>query len=129
MIKNLLAGILLSFILICSLYTKAEAACSYPTSTISALTACGAPVIFQVKMTGSSVQFPTNTLVNGLFCTAKGSNAAAIEIGPSGVTTTVDGTGNGYSVAAGSGWSGATSNSNLVYAIGTNNDVLFCSGN
>jgi hypothetical protein len=86
-------------------------------------------VTFQVKMTGSAVQLPSNALVNGLVCTAKGANAASVEFGGAGVTATVDGTGNGYIVPAGGSISAGITNSNVLYAIGTNNDVISCNGN
>ena len=86
-------------------------------------------VVFQVKMTGSAVQFPAVPLRNGITCTAKTGNAANIEIGLSNVTTTADGTGPGYILSANTSATFLVQNSNIVYAIGTANDVLSCYGN
>lgn len=90
-----------------------------------------APISFQSKIavTGTAVQLPSNALVVGLICFAKSANTATIEFGPSGVTNTVDGTGNGIIIAAGGGWSTAVSNSSSVYINGTAGDIVSCSGN
>lgn len=88
-------------------------------------------ISFQAKIavTGTAVQLASNALVIGVSCFAKGANAASIEIGPSGVTNTVDGTGNGDIIPAGAARSFAVSNSNALYINGTAGDIVSCSGN
>lgn len=82
------------------------------------------PIFGQKKITTSAVQLGSNTLVNGVIFTAFSTNAGNIFIGGSGVTTTADGTGNGYILEPGSSISFAVANTNLFYVIGTTNDVL-----
>lgn len=86
------------------------------------------PLNGQTKMTGSAVQLGSNILLNGVIVTAKSTNAAPIVIGGSGVTATVDGTGNGYILEAGASVSWAVTNTNVLYAIGTSADVLSFAG-
>jgi hypothetical protein len=90
----------------------------------------GAPLVNQtaIASTGVAVQLPSNTLVNGVIVTAGNGNAAAISIGTSGVNNTVDGTGNGYVLGAGSSVSFAVSNTNLLYINGTSGDFVSFAG-
>jgi len=81
-------------------------------------------IVGQKAMTGSAVQLQTNTLTNGVIITAKSTNTANIVIGDSGVTTTENGSGNGYILEPGASVSFAGTNTNLLYAIGTTSDVL-----
>lgn len=93
--------------------------------TITANPALASTVIVgQKKITASAVQLGSNVLTNGVIFTALSTNAGNIFIGGSGVTTTVDGTGNGYILEPGASVSAAISNTNLYYVIGTANDVL-----
>jgi len=85
-------------------------------------------LVGQYKVTASAVQLGSNILVNGVVFTAKSTNAGNIFIGPTGVTTTADGTGNGYILEPGSSISFAVTNTNLFYVIGTLNDVLGFAG-
>ena len=85
-----------------------------------------APIVGQVKVaiTGTAVQFGSNTLLNGVIVTAASGNAAAVTLGGSTVTNTVDGTGNGYVLAAGASVSFALDNTNRIYVNGTANDFI-----
>ena len=82
----------------------------------------------QVKLTGSAQQLPSNALSNGVSLTAKSTNAAPMVIGLSGVANTIDGTGNGYILEAGSSVSFAIDNTNRLWVIGTAADVLSFAG-
>lgn len=87
-------------------------------------------VPFQYKVTAAAVQMAANALVNGITIKAKtGNNAAGVFIGGAGVTTTNDGTGNGFVLYPGDTLSLAISNTNVLFVIGTANDVLYFMGN
>lgn len=86
-------------------------------------------VLFQYKVTAAAVQMAANVLVNGLALKAKNTNAGPVFIGGAGVTATNDGTGNSFALYPGDTLSLAISNSNVLYAIGTANDVLYFAGN
>ena len=90
-----------------------------------------APITGQIviAVTNTAVCLPSNALVNGLIVKAKTTNAGNGFVGPSGVTTTDDGTGNGYRIVPGEAWSGAVSNSSGVCVNGTANDVFYYTGN
>lgn len=84
----------------------------------------------QYKITASAVAISSSqALVNGLVIKARLTNTGSVWIGGSGVTTTDDGTGNGYKLTPGEACSFACNNANLIYAIGTANDVLYFEGN
>ena len=89
-----------------------------------------APRVGQAKIvvTGTAVQLGTNTLLNGVIITAASANVATITIGTSAVTNTVDGTGNGYILAAGASISFAVNNTNVLYINGTAEDIISFSG-
>lgn len=86
------------------------------------------PAFGQVQMTGSAVQLSSNSLTNGVIITAKSSNTANIILGLAGVSTTEDGSGNGYILEPGSSISYACDNTNEIYAIGTSGDILSFAG-
>lgn len=90
-----------------------------------------ASVTGQVKIavTGTAVQFPANALVNGIIGVALSTNSASMTIGGSTITSTVDGTGNGYIVQTGAGFSYAGTNSSQLWANGTAGDILTFAGN
>lgn len=101
-------------------------------SAIPTTTPLAAPVVGQIKIavTGTAVQLPSNTLVNGIVIKAKSTNnAAGAFIGGSGVTITDDGTGNGYKIVAGEAMSFAVPNSNALYVNGTLGDIFYYGGN
>jgi hypothetical protein len=104
-----------------------------PVYTSSVSGAASLPSSFgagQLKLNGSAQNMATLALVNGVIIKAKSSNAGKVFVGTSNaVTTTDDGTGNGYALAAGEAISIAVNNLNLVYVIGTNNDVVYYTGN
>lgn len=82
----------------------------------------------KVATTGTSVQLSTTNLpiTLGVVLTAKsGNNTAGMTIGfGSTVTNTVDGTGNGYILAAGASVTLLVSNVNLIYINGTTGDEI-----
>lgn len=86
------------------------------------------PTVGQAKMTGGAVQLTAGALLNGVIITAKSTNAAPVELGLSGVTTTNDGTGNGYILEAGTSISFAVTDVSTIYAIGTSGDVISWAG-
>lgn len=81
-------------------------------------------LVNQYKLTTGAVQLASTVLVNGVIFTALSTNTGNIFLGSSGVTTTADGTGNGYILEPGASCSAAVTNTNLFYAIGTAGDVL-----
>lgn len=84
----------------------------------------------KVAVANTAVQLPSNTLVNGVVVKASASNTGTIFVGGSGVTTTDDGTGNGYKLAAGEAISFAVTNSNAVYInSSTVGSFVYFSGN
>jgi hypothetical protein len=99
---------------------------------IPTTTPLAAPVVGQIKIavTNTAVALPSNVLVNGIVIKAKSTNAVAgAFIGGAGVTTTDDGTGNGYKIVPGEAMSFAVPNSNAIYVNGTANDVFYYGGN
>lgn len=101
-----------------------------PVSGTVSTTLSTAPVVGQAKIasTGVAQQLSAGALANGVILTAKTGNAASIEVGASGVNNTVDGTGNGYILAAGASVSFAVDNVNRIYVNGTANDVISWAG-
>lgn len=83
----------------------------------------------QYKITASAVSIGSQALVNGVVLKAKNTNVGAIWVGPTGVTTTDDGTGNGFRLNPGDTLSLAVANVSAIFAIGTANDVLYWTGN
>lgn len=88
-------------------------------------------VVGQVKIvaTGTPVQFPANSLANGIMITANSANAASMVLGNSGVANLADGTGIGYVLAPGSSAPIPISNSKYVFVNGTAGDILSFIGN
>ncbi|SHE68584.1 hypothetical protein SAMN02745157_0710 [Kaistia soli DSM 19436] len=82
----------------------------------------------QILMTGSPVQLPSRALINGLVIRARETNSGNGFVGGSSVTTTDDGTGNGFRLSPGDAWSGTPSNANQVYVIGAAGDVFYFTG-
>ncbi|MBW6522390.1 hypothetical protein KZ810_02665 [Sphingomonas sp. RHCKR47] len=84
----------------------------------------------QVPLTANTTaQLPSVPLVNGIVIKAAATNTAPVLIGPSGVTTTTDGTGTGYPLQPGEACSFALANANGVYARSTAAGVIFYEGN
>jgi hypothetical protein len=84
----------------------------------------------QIALTaGSRAALPSAALVNGIIVKSSPSNAANVLIGGVGVTTTADGTGNGYILAPGEAASFGVSNASAIYAISTAAAVLSYEGN
>lgn len=116
---------------------KSEAIRALLAGTLKVATPTPAGIVTgQVKIatTGTAVALPNVSLANGIVVKAKISNAAQTAaapgvVGPSGVTTTIDGTGTGYPLAPGEAASFACSNANLVFVNGTAGDVFFFEGN
>jgi len=82
----------------------------------------------KIAITGTAVQLGSNALSNGVILTAKSTNTAIIVVGGASVANTVDGTGNGYLLAAGASVSFAVSNSNALYINGTAGDIVSFAG-
>jgi hypothetical protein len=105
-------------------------------SAVSIVITATTVVTGQVKIatTGTAVQLPANPLVNGLVVKAKTTNAAQTgsysgTVGPPGVTTTYDGTGNGYPLAPGEAASFAVANASDIWVNGTSGDIFSFEGN
>lgn len=96
--------------------------------TVASALQSGTPLVGQYKITASAVQLSSVVFINGVIITAKVGNAGNVLLGGSSVTTTADGTGNGYILSAGSSVSFAIANLNQLYAIGTANDVISWAG-
>lgn len=94
----------------------------------------GAPLVGQVAVavTGTAVQFTaTATHLPGgtVLVTANSGNAAAVAVGGSGVTNTVDGTGNGLVIEAGETAVVLVKDLSDLYVNGTGNDwVTYTAG-
>lgn len=86
------------------------------------------PVTGQAQMTGSAVQLTAGALLNGVIITARSSNAAPVELGLASVTNTINGTGNGYILEAGTSISFAVTDVSTIYAIGNSGDVISWAG-
>jgi hypothetical protein len=79
----------------------------------------------KISVTGTAVQLGSNTLTQGVLISALSANTASITIGTSSsVTNTVDGTGNGAILPAGSTKSIAATNTNLIWINGTAGDII-----
>lgn len=85
-----------------------------------------APVAGQlvIAVTGTRIQLPSAALSNGVILSANSANTAALTIGSSTVTNTVNGSGNGVILGAGASISTAVDNTNRIYCNGTSGDIL-----
>jgi hypothetical protein len=84
----------------------------------------------QVALTANNRgQLASNALVNGVIVKSSPNNAANVLIGGSAVTSTADGTGNGYILTPGEAASFGVTNTNAIYAISTAAAVLSFEGN
>lgn len=102
--------------------------CQIPAFAQSITTVVSGQVV--IAVTGTAVPLPFNNLVNGVIIKAKGTNNAACgTVGPSTVTNTYDGTGNGYGLCAGEASSFAVPNTNRVWVNGTAGDIFTFEGN
>lgn len=82
----------------------------------------------KITSTGIAVNLPSNSLKNGVIVTAKSSNTGDILIGMSNVSTTEDGTGNGYILEAGSSVSYAVTDTATIWINGNGGDIVSFSG-
>ena len=84
----------------------------------------------QYKITATATAVGAGVLSNGVIIKARSTNAGTVFIGSSSsLTTTSDGTGNGYTLAPGEAISYATANLSAIFAVGTANDVIYITGN
>lgn len=88
----------------------------------------------KIAVTGTPVRLPAAPLTNGIVVRAKSTNAAqstsySATVGSAGVTTTYDGTGNGYPMAPGDVVSLAVADASNLYVNGTAGDVFSFMGN
>ena len=91
----------------------------------------GASTIYsdQQVVTASAVALTTQALLNGVVIRAKTTNTGGVFVGPSGVTATDDGSGNGYKLLPGDSISYSVSTTAGIYIIGTLNDIVYVTGN
>jgi hypothetical protein len=82
----------------------------------------------QQVVTASAVALTTTGLTNGLTIKAKSTNVGSVFVGPSGVTATDNGTGNGFALLPGEAISLPVSTSAGVFIIGTLNDIVYVIG-
>jgi len=118
------------------IYQPASAANPCPVAAVST-TGAGTLKTGQavIAVTSTAVQLPANSgLVNGIVVTACNgpsghTNTAVITVGTSsGLTTTADGSGNGYILQPGSSIGLAVNNSNQVWINGTATDCVSFAG-
>lgn len=84
----------------------------------------------KIAVTNTAIVLGTATkLFNGVTIKANSANSAAITVGVSTVTNTVDGTGNGFKLAAGESVSVAISNLSFIFVNGTSGDWVSFIGN
>jgi len=83
----------------------------------------------KIAVTGTAVQLPLNVVSNGVTITANKTNAANLFVGLLGVSTTNDGTGNGYQLPAGASIVVRVNNTGVVYINGTEGDFVAFIGN
>ena len=62
----------------------------------------------KIAVTNTAIVLGSGALVNGVVVKAKSTNTGPVFVGPTGVTTLDDGTGNGYALAPGAAAGGAT---------------------
>jgi len=86
------------------------------------------PYADQQVVTASAVALATQALSNGVLIRAKSTNVGPVFVGAAGVTTTNDGTGNGFPLAAGESVSVPVSTTAGVFIIGTANDIVYVIG-
>ena len=100
-------------------------------ATVPSTTLLAAPFTGQVKIavTSTAVVLGSHTFSNGVIVKASSQNTASILIGPSGVTTTNDGTGNGYPLVPGEAISIAAANLSQIFINGTAGDFVSFIGN
>ena len=82
-----------------------------------------------IATTGTAVQLGTGALVNGVTITANINNSAPMTVGPTGVTNTQTGSGNGYILQPGASMSFSISNLSPIYLNGTAGDFVSYTGN
>lgn len=83
----------------------------------------------KIATTNTAVCLPANAMTNGAVIKARDTNVGNGFVGASGVTTTDDGTGNGYRIKPGEAASAAPSNSSAVCVNGTAGDIYYFLGN
>ena len=82
-----------------------------------------------IATTGTAVQLGSGALVNGVTITANINNSAPMTVGPTGVTNTQTGSGNGYILQPGASMSFSISNLSPIYLNGTAGDFVSYTGN
>lgn len=87
-----------------------------------------APYADQQVVTASAVALTTQALKTGVLIRAKSTNAGPVFVGAAGVTTTNDGTGNGFALAAGESVSIPANTTAGIFIIGTLNDIVYVIG-
>lgn len=87
-----------------------------------------APYADQQVVTASAVALTTRALLNGIVIKAKTTNVGRVFVGAAGVTTTDDGTGNGFALLPGEAISLPATTTAGVFIIGTLNDIVYVIG-
>ena len=84
------------------------------------------PATGQVVMaeTGTLIQLPSASLINGVILTAYSQNSGPLSIGNYNVSNVMDGTGGGYILEPGCSVSAAVDNLSRIYVNGTAGDIL-----
>jgi hypothetical protein len=82
----------------------------------------------QQVVTASAVALTTTGLTNGLTIKAKSTNTGSVFVGPSGVTATDTGLGNGFALLPGDSISLPVSTTAGIFVIGTLNDIIYVIG-
>lgn len=83
----------------------------------------------KIATTGTAVALGSGVLFNGIIVTAKTTNTAPVFVGASGVTTTDDGTGNGYRLEPGQSISFSVADISALFINGTAGDSVYFAGN
>lgn len=84
----------------------------------------------KIAVTSTAVQLPHNSSFKSYTIKAKsGNNASGVFIGDSNVTTTDDGTGNGYKLLGGESVQVSPDDSGTLWFNGTAGDIIYFIGN
>ena len=83
----------------------------------------------KIAITNTAVALGTDAFINGVVIKAGYNNTSTIFIGKSGVTTTDDGTGNGYPLQAGEAISYGASDLTDMFINGIANEFVYVTGN
>lgn len=83
----------------------------------------------KIAVTNTAIVLGSGALVNGVVVKAKSTNTGPVFVGPTGVTTLDDGTGNGYALAPGEAISFACADLSEIFINGTAPNAVYFAGN